>query len=367
MSANKVYKLLVILLAVGVIAFAFALNSGAREKIICDYCKEEIKGHYFEANGKYYHVAHYLCDECGELLADQKVYLKDGKKYCQKCYNKLFAPRCAYCGGIIEDTSVIYKGKNYHKDCFENHVAIKCTICGELITGEYLQDFWGNSYHLSHKGEFPQCESCGRLISEKTTGGGIQYPDGRHICNLCRATALTDPDRARKILDKVRLQLAGENIRIEDDDIGLHLVDMNQLKKMSGKNMDSQKGYTQYKYTKIGDNLTSVHFDIYILDGLPEINFISIAAHELMHVWQHENAPAENDPAFCEGSCNYASYLVLKHYSGKMPEYLIDNLIRDDDKIYGDGFRRVKKLAEEHGADYWLRHLKSHKDFPAGY
>ncbi|UCD94806.1 MAG: protein DA1 [Candidatus Zixiibacteriota bacterium] len=367
MLANRIYKLLLILLAVGAIVFAFTPNIGAKMKITCDYCKEEIKGHYLEANGKHYHVAHYLCDECGELLANEKVYLKGGKKYCEKCYNKLFAPKCAYCGRIIEDRSVLYKGMSYHRDCFENHVALKCTLCGEIITGEYLQDFWGNAYHSSHKGEFPQCESCGRFISEEITGGGSRYPDGRHICNLCKSKALTDLDRAGEVFDKVKLQLAGENIRIEDDDIKLHLVDKNQLKEMSGEDSDSQKGYTRYKYTKIGNHQAAKHFDIYVLDAMPEMNFISIAAHELMHVWQHENSPAKNDPAFCEGSCNYASFLVLKHYSGEIAEYLIDNLNRDDDKIYGDGFRRVKKLAEDHGLDYWLRHLKSHKNFPAGY
>jgi hypothetical protein len=360
-------KPLLIFLIFCIAIIALSVQVSAKEKIICDYCKEEITGHYYEANGKYYHVAHFLCDNCGELLANKKVYLKDGKKYCEKCYYELFAPKCEYCGKVIKEGGVKYRGKSYHKDCFENHVVLRCALCGEIITGDYLQDYWGNVYHKSHKDTIPICDFCGRFISEKITGGGSRYPDGRYICNLCKPTAIFDLDEAKKIFDKVKLHLASEDIRIEADNISLHLVDKNRIKEMSGKSSEHQQGFTRYRYTKIDNQQVIEEFDIYILTGMPEMHFISVAAHELMHVWQHQNAPGDNDRAFCEGSCNFASFLVLRHYAGEMSDYLIDNLNRNTDKIYGDGFRRVKKMAEDHGIDYWLRHLKSHRDFPAGY
>jgi hypothetical protein len=53
---------------------------------------------------------------------------------------------------------------------------------------------------------------------------------------------------------------------------------------------------------------------VYILHGMPRIDAIATLAHELTHVWQSVHGRLENDPAFAEGSCNYASYLVLGQY-----------------------------------------------------
>jgi hypothetical protein len=126
-------------------------------------------------------------------------------------------------------------------------------------------------------------------------------------------------------------------------------------------------GFVEYEYTTYENVTVMKSLEINILYGIPEIYFYAIAAHELMHVWQYLHGMIGNDLAFCEGSCNYATYLILKDHPDKYAEYLLYNLENDTDKIYGDGFRRVKKLVGDHGINYWLDYLKNHKDFPVGY
>jgi hypothetical protein len=46
---------------------------------------------------------------------------------------------------------------------------------------------------------------------------------------------------------------------------------------------------------------------------------------------------------------------------------VIANLVEDDNKIYGEGFRRVKRYAESEGLDAWLNRLKKKDHLPREY
>lgn len=367
MAIRRLLPTIFILAMALYISAQVAYAAGEKKKVTCVYCGEAILTQYVEIDGKYYHPIHFKCETCGAPIGHTKYFKKDGKYYCEKCFMRLFAPRCTYCGNGIDGNAVIFEGKNYHDSCFYNHVALKCGICGEIIKETYLLDFWGNAYHSRHKNEYPTCEHCGRLICEQFTGGGIRYPEGRHVCNLCLPSTINEIDRAESILEKVRSYLALEGIRINEKNIGLHLIGRDELNKLANTQSDDQNGYTICKETRRMLVLTNREFDIYLLDGMPEANLIAVAAHELMHVWQYENVPGDNDKIFSEGSCNYASLLVLKYFPGQMTDYLISTMIQDKDPVYGEGFRRIKKLVEDHGVEFWLRQLKNLKTFPQGY
>lgn len=367
MSTGRDFRAVITFVAFLLILVIVGGQAGADKKIICDYCKEQIKGQYIEANGKFFHPIHFRCENCGFPIGHVPYYLKNGKYYCEKCYNELFAPRCSYCGKIIEGESIIYRGKSYHDSCYTNHAALRCSICGRVIKGEYIVDFWGNTYHKEHQNEYSECDYCGRFICDRLTNGGRQYSDGRHICRLCLESAVTSMTGARLLFDRVKSHLANTGIIIEDKEIKLHLVDLKQMMDLTRINSADHKGYTKYeKIIKLSGD-TVFNIDVYILDDMPEIGFLATAAHELMHVWQYLNAPLDNDPLYCEGSCCYASYLVLLKYPGRKAEYLIRNMDRNEDEIYGKGYRRVKKLVADRGVTHWLQHLKNNKYLPGGY
>jgi hypothetical protein len=357
--------ILAIFIIIGIGAGAHAKIVG--KKVICDYCKEVIKTQYVEVDGKHYHPIHFMCENCGNPILDLKYFKKDGKYYCEKCYKELFAQRCAYCGGVLDDKYMIVDGKSYHENCYNNHVASRCALCGEIIDGQYQVDYWGNKYCAAHENKASKCDYCGRYISDELTDGGIEYGDGRYICGLCKTSAVTDISKARSLLNEVKAQLMHKGIVIDYDKIGLYLVSKDDLRAEHGTKNGNEMGFVEYEYTT-RENLTVIKsLDINILYGMPEVYFSATAAHELMHVWQYLHGMTGNDPVFCEGSCNYASYLILKDYPDNFTEYLLYNMENNKDEIYGDGFRRVRNLVRDHGINYWLNHLKEHKNFPVRY
>jgi hypothetical protein len=199
------------------------------------------------------------------------------------------------------------------------------------------------------------------------TNGGHQYSDDRHICSICYRTAVSDKYRAEWVLNEVITRLAGERIVIERDNIKLNLVDQNALNSITGDLSGHHTGYTRYEGKGRRGGPVESEFDIYILDGLPEIVFMAVAAHELMHVWQYTYAPLNSDPAFYEGNCNYASYLLLRRTQNKQAEYMIGNLAQNDDPIYGEGYRRVKDFARSVGNPSWLEYMKNNTSLPKGH
>jgi hypothetical protein len=48
-------------------------------------------------------------------------------------------------------------------------------------------------------------------------------------------------------------------------------------------------------------------------------------------------------------------------------EYVVTSLIGDENDIYGEGFRRVKRYAEAEGTDAWLDRLEKKNSLPKGY
>jgi len=367
MRINRPCIYLLLIAAILIVGFFSVDDCWAKKKIICEYCGEEIHGQYVLIDGKYYHPIHFKCANCNTPIGHTTYIKKDGKYYCEKCYEKLFAPRCAYCGEVITGKQVITGGETYHDSCYYKYVAKYCSICGEVIIGEYYADYWGNHYHKAHLDTMHRCEYCGRVICDKLTSGGTVYSDDRHVCNICRGTAVDNIDEAMRLQDSALSLLTLEGIEIDKGKIKLHLVDRDELKKISDEDIDLQEGFTLYRWSKREQIVINRSFDIYILEGMPRIHFISVMAHELMHVWQHYNAIENNDRQFCEGSCNYASFLVLKYLPGDYTNYLIHKLNINEDPVYGDGFRRVKEFVARNGIDYWLYQLENDKKLPSGF
>jgi len=154
-------------------------------------------------------------------------------------------------------------------------------------------------------------------------------------------------------------------IEIDIDDIPVYLVDRNEMAQLREDEEGDPHGFTYLEQTTtIGGLILERKFNIYMLTGTPRMFFIATMAHELMHVWLHENAPKDIDPALCEGSCNYASYLTMGDYSGTDTDYIKTTLQENPDPIYGDGFRRVAEFVDEHGIDSWLSYLRENSNPP---
>ena len=323
------------ILCIAIAAF-LALAAPVRAERICKACGQPISGAYFEASGNTYHPDHF---------------------------------RCAQCDRPIETASYTeYKDRNYHNDCFRDHVALRCDLCGGVIQGEYVIDFWGNAYHLKHQGEAPCCDSCSRFISEKLTGGGVRYDDGRYICNICRPTSVTDVGEILDMVDEVAGYFRGMGMKVDYKGMRVHLVGREQMRDLSGEHSEGLRGFTDYAEDwRIFGKSGNRQIDVYFLYGMPRMELISTIAHELVHVYRFNNGRFEGQRAWVEGSCNYGAFLVLGEYPGRDSAFFRTTMGQNDDTVYGEGFRRVKRLAEDTSTRAWIKRVKREQRFPEGY
>ena len=205
---------------------------------ICHYCGKPIDGPWMEAGGYTYHPEHFLCAHCGEPITDNYI---------------------------------IYDGKNYHSLCYERHIALRCALCGRKIEGEYVLDYWGNAYHAFHEGRDQQCEYCSRFIAPHLTEGGMTYEDGRHICNICLQSAITDETEANVIMREVAGHLASMGIQVETGKLKLHLVDLKELQAATGEAIHSLKGYADYRESSgLFGLVREQDINVYVLTGMPK-------------------------------------------------------------------------------------------------
>lgn len=324
--------------AVGLILgllLALATTGFAGEPIICSACGEPIEADAFQTQGRTYHPRCFVCEVCDRPIT----------------------------GSYSEQ-----KGKVYHNHCYLDAVALKCSLCSDVLRGEYVQDYWGNSYCKHHDGEAPMCDSCGRFVSQKLTGGGTRYDDGRFICNICKPESMTDVDDILEIVFEVAQHMKTFGMEVDYNGIQIHLIGRDKMQTLSGHHSNGLRGFTDYREDwRVFGKSQNRKMQVYLLYGMPRMEIINTIAHELAHVWQFNRGRFQNQRAWSEGSCNYAAFLVLGKYPGRESSFFRTSLTRDVDPVYGDGFRRVKLLAEEEGTKAWLRYLSKSAEFPKGY
>lgn len=145
----------------------------------CAACNKCIVGKMITALGQVWHPEHFVCAACKTDLIDKTFFERDGQPYCDKDYQQLFSPRCAYCKGPIVQNILTALDQTWHPDHFF------CTHCGELFGPDgFLQkdgkpycckDF----YHLFA----PKCTGCGEPVRENylTAANGTWHPE----CFVC--------------------------------------------------------------------------------------------------------------------------------------------------------------------------------------
>ncbi len=232
---------------------------------------------------------------------------------------------------------------------------IKCKICSDEINSEYSIDAWGNTFHSHHENEGLFCNSCSRIISAGVTNGGYIYPDGRRICSLCKASVIQTKLETDKALYNTSLYLSEIGIDILTNNVSISIVNLNDLNKLTGHISESKlKGFTET--IKISDN--NFKYNIFILNGLPKIEFEANLAHELLHVWLNQKGIILNNKNE-EGFCNLGNYLIYSNSATKFANIHIESMEYNKDEIYGDGYRFMKNLLFKHGWNDLIKMLES--------
>lgn len=322
----------------------------------CEECGEPIEKEYIEALGNNYHPKHFLCGICGEIIEDKFVEF-EGKPCHKKCYEKNLTPRCNWCGEIIEGEGIKSVDGTYHTKCYKEILGVKCDICGETIAGSYLTDFWGTNFCETHRDEYPQCPYCSTLISPGLDKEKVEYEDGRTVCKSCDQKAVKSHSEGIKLAEKVMKILNEYGIEVSLNEIE---IDFNSKEQLEESSKAGGRGFT--KVEKGRDMSDGGNVRIIVLENLPSFEFKRVIAHELMHVWINNNVSGkvnEDNKKFVEGSCEFASYLVIKKEDSKYGDLQVELLHLNRELAYKYGFEEVKNFVDENDIESWLEKLKS--------
>jgi hypothetical protein len=398
----QIFKTVIVLLMASIcFGTAFAQNepdytkgSSQNNENICDRCKQPLLGGYIKADGYKFHQECFLCSKCGKPITGSFQH-KGGDFYHPDCYKEKMGLVCARCGKLLDQKWQVLgdlkfhdkclkqhlqqihmicdickkpitgkytkdNSKNYHIDCLRNYKLTRCAVCEKPIEGRMLIDPWGNKAHEKHGDhQTITCSSCMRIISDKTSKGGFRYPDGRTICGICKPTVVEKDNIIMKSRNTVLSLLYSIGITDIPVNIPINMVDMENLKQYSKSSPKSDsKGFTTCLTTYKNNQAISKNQAIYILNGLPLLEFNGVLSHEMMHVWLNERDIKLTDPE-TEGFCNLGTMKVYQDDGSEFAKILLDNMEKDKNPIYGNGYQDMKKQLEALGWDKLIHRIQN--------
>lgn len=337
----------------------------------CNCCGQAIDKTYRQEGNKFYRPECFrkkrglVCAHCNQVLGKTWI-TSDGKNYREECYRKFIQAKCPICKLPISQQFIEHEKQKYHVHCYKKHKLPKCSVCSKPLEGTYLKDSWGNLYYEYHNGvKTPTCFSCNRVISHRTSNGGVKLKDGRSLCSFCNKYAIVQPSQvlihnraARATLQNVGISGIPSNINIE-------LVDRKQLARLTnGLSYHIQggmRGLTLSEETLVGKKRTNSSHTIYLLQHMPTIELEGVLTHELIHVWLFENR-IKLTSVETEGLCNLGNYLTYSKNPSPMAKHFLQTLHEDKDPIYGDGYRKMKSKLDQLGWPRFLASIKARKD-----
>ncbi len=218
----------------------------------------------------------------------------------------------------------------------------RCFYCNSRLILSHYKDIYRNhccSKHIDTEGTVTYCSECMKLVAIH----GNQLQDGRVICPDCMGMAVSPKRPYDFMLNQVvaMLHKAGfTDLDVKNITIWTATSQEMAMFKKSDVNVFNEGFCTINENGKI---------KIYVQSHHTKIHFAGVLAHELLHAWcfQHRlfNIPAP----ISEGFCNLGSYYVYHTITHGLAKIYENQLFANDDPIYGEGFKAMYAVYEEHG------------------
>lgn len=304
------------------------------------------------------------CSVCRKKISGKYMKNNKGQIFCSKrCLYKTL-PKCSVCGKV----SKFSNGKKSFcsQKCLQSTWPM-CTACKKRVRGGILRG-WDRKFLCKVCANRPKCFSCYQPSAAK-------FADGRYICKVCQKTAVSDPVKIIKIAEEVRKLMKDKLSLNTDHKINYKIV---SLKELQGQTEHDHQGIELglYKFEQVIEKVTSTRsfmgekatetqefikdesHSIYFLYGIPENKLREVAAHELAHDWMQEFYPEITDLKTKEG---WAEFIAAKVNTVYGRSQMNIRMLKNPDKIYGEGYRMIKKASEKNDPEAVFKFLEQSK------
>ncbi len=189
-------------------------------------------------------------------------------------------------------------------------------------------------------------------------------------CPTCRASAIETIDQARPIFKRLIQWVNAQGLLYNNLHLSLELVDRPRLaqllKERAGTTGTDSLGITlSTTHTLNGRAVSTEVNGVAVLEGLPSIVFQGTTIHELGHVWlivhDIKNLPLWSEEGFCE----LLSYRYYTQLNTGESRYHANSIESNPNPVYGEGFRRVRAIADARGFQRFVEIMRSTKRLPS--
>jgi hypothetical protein len=332
---------------------------------VCRGCGQPIRGDYLSALEAAWHPEHFLCAACSQPIGETSFCEHEDAPYHIACYKLSIAPRCAACGRSILDEAGYYNhdGGSYHIDCYKKAVAPRCLYCSKPLFGEYLVDYWGTKFCKEHEQHYPHCSFCGRLATSHGQELGIE----RVRCSVCQDNAIETAEEARPLFRQLIRWVSGQGLRYNNLRLNLELCESAKLARHLQESGPTRSlGATMGSVTRNQDGqvvLSSIT-GVAVLQGLPSTLFQGVTIHELGHVWLMVQGVLSLPLWAEEGFCELLAHRYYTEIDTLESRYHATSIELRTNPIYGEGFRRIRILADTTGFQRFITVLQTRKTLP---
>ena len=134
------------------------------------------------------------------------------------------------------------------------------------------------------------------------------------------------------------------------NDYGMALKHPVETHLVEAEVMDELLEESPYRGAEVGlyTGIENGRHQIYVMQEWSVDLYLGIAAHELTHAWQEENAPANQDQVVKEG---FAQWIRFKVHDLTGAYQLAEDIRNLADPVYGTGFHAVLDLEQAVGND----------------
>ena len=295
------------------------------------------------------------CSECNRKISGKYFRTARGESFCSRgCFEKTL-PKCAKCRSVCGKDAVTLLNKTFcSRKCATSF--FRCSSCRNGMT-----QFTTYTTLIGEKLLIcPDCKNKAPCYYCAIPGASVKLNDGRKICRKCRAAAVTDQKEVQRIFKTIRYNLAKWYGFDRKHDIELHIVGLPELEKNSASlyrpegsrqlALMSYRAKIKQKLNRKGEvkkqRVVDDECHIFVLHTVPRKQLIDALAHELTHDHLRHNVGKVKELADEEGF----SELVASLYNTKIGNTRLNKLKEaNPDKIYGDGFRKMRQLYLQNG------------------